>query len=499
MAKNRQRGSITVFFVLFLLVILGVFSYSYFVGKSVDQKIRVANAADTAAYSMASHAAAGLNMIAVNNLAIATSMHVAASSQELSRYYAIGQAIATDVYDVDKAAKMYYEPDDSDYAKTYPTTAKFSGHFMQTAHGLTEINKSIAKYWLLGAFAKGLEQFRSNAPGAIGFPLQVSKANLSDGPNIFRFRYEKLKLTSGPDTMCHAIHASDGLDGRDLATKWAGSPFRSVGVNPLSVLEPVESVARGAMEAANLAFLAGQGVAGARFAAECINISGFFNPNCYKYLTLMYLLSLRIPIPEVEACGLNDEGDYAVQMTNFMEKEAKAKDTEIGFVYPAITTAEDEEEFHKSLQFSAVVGQPQFTSLELNEHPVADGNLCPEEWRFAIHGKDFCGIVSDGFDQEFSRLSNGASGTKLDHETSLISGGVAQTVRAGEGTFVLPGRLRSIWRRIQWAIGQARAVYKPENDDPKPAPRMRLFWPAWKAEMAPVTVREAVFNFFRST
>lgn len=519
---DSERGSITIFFVLFALVMIGVVAYSLYVGRAVDEKIKVDVAADASSLAMASHAAQGLNMIATNNLAVAANLHVMASTTFIGRYYAVARAFLSDIFDLIDIIKMFIPglQDDVDYAKGFAWTAPLNGHFSKTAAGLTSINKKLGTLWLYAAPIKGVEQARLNAPGSIAIPLQIGRLAAGSPEALYAFKYEELGLADAEQTMCQTVSSSHVVSKlkRDAITFWLGGLVDSV-AGGSTVMEVIRL-----FEVPLIALKAGPDAV--------IKINDDFRENCSwiwnpfaclgKIATNPLADVMRmIPFPRWDKCGMpdDDSGNFGKQLKAYAADNA-GEDGAIGFVFPQVDGG-NVQKFEDSLQYAVIVGRPLYIDEELPRQTV-DGvemSKCPAEWKQEVNGREVCSLVLDGID--FGTRTDDKEVSTMD----TASGGVAQAVGRNDGQ---AGALRNAWKRVQWSISQAKAEYEPDikgcptPDNPGGAQRpitdcdpvgsthaavapgnpdqlaakrrMQLLWPAWRSRNATPTMMEAALK-----
>jgi len=526
--QRGERGSITLIFCLLALIIMGAVSYSLYIGESVKDKIKANSASDFSAYAMAGHAASGLNMIATNNLGIGASLHIAAAAPIIARYNAIVQAA---LVSFPKSTKdvwydFNFKTDDSIFASWYEGSQHLSAHFMKTASGLTSINEKIAQYWLIGALPKGLEQMRANVPGAIGLPMRLSHLPGGDLLKFFKYNYPLLKRTSAKNAMCQTIKSSRSINDRNLAIKWLRAPLESVGA-PSALGQSVmmgEKLMRGLGDTINIALKPLKIAADALwYTAGCwIEVPwwGSVNPVCGKIQEFRDAAGVGIPMPEfTNNCGLNYQGDFGEMMENF-SNEVDVESQPIGFIYPDIKTSEDRQLFNDSIGFAVLLGSPSYTQEELPSQASAAGgqvSICPTGWDYTIGNKTYCSRGIGGINRGQLKANHSASNSSIDTtQADVVTGGLAQAT-SPTGAAVNPGGLSSIWKRVQWSLGQAQAIYVPVTSDGDPIfaktdsqspqmpeaelinrAKMQLFWPAWKARLAQPSVYESILSYIKN-
>lgn len=466
---SREAGGITVFFVLFTVVLAGAVAASLYVGRMVDRKIRLGNAADAAAHAMASHGAMGMNMISANNLAVGANLHVGASVPFIGRYYAILKAYLVSS-PIDKPEMLLFSneltAEKASFDDAFDWTKRLTGHYTKTAAGITSVNVQLGKWWLAPALVKGVEGMRLNEPGSIGVPMQVGGARFAS------FKYDQLRLSSPPETMCHTIRSSEVLgDSRNRVSLWLGGSLQTLGV-PSAAMAPIEfgeDIVHAIDKVMILISVPALGVAVAQ-TASCV-AAVFFHPGCLRAARIAKNIAILAtpPVPHFSGCGLSHGGDNAAQFKSFIKDKAEEKNA-IGFIFPYVD-AGTLEAYEKTLQFAQLVGSPLYLAKELE----AQNGACPAEWKFTVGGRTYCSALLDGSD---------------------LDRAVAHQMHA---------RLDDVWSRVQWSIGQAEIAYEPNGGqedamgaDVRKIPSgqkearanrrsMQLFWPAWRARATETT------------
>lgn len=224
--STNERGSITVFFCFFAILIVGAMSYSLYIGQQVERRINLQNTADAAVTSMANHGAIGLNMIASNNLAIGASIHISGSVAILSTYLSIARALTYGIKDVGSDFVSIFSSSVSKIqSDVWNRLAIVPSIYMSTAAGITAFNAFIKDYWLYPAPLRSLEATRLNIPGALSLPLQ--KSRMVPAVTI----YGGIKQTDPHDTVCHAILSSKSVneETRDGFLRWMKGPLITLG------------------------------------------------------------------------------------------------------------------------------------------------------------------------------------------------------------------------------------------------------------------------------
>lgn len=536
--SKDQAGSITLFFLLLIFVIMGALSYSLYVGRSVQEKIKADTAADTAALSMANHTATGLNVISMNNLAVAGNLHVAAAIPFVGRYFAIVNALIINVEAADQYAELMASADSADkssFGSAFDYTQEITGLLMSAAAGNTFLNRTVAKSWFYKTMPNGIQTARMNAPGALVVP--TSLLGIAQADRSMTMQVQKLAQTNVEDAMCHAVTSSElgiGND-RDSFVFWLRGLLQSVKVpdildGALSLIQTFEGAAQGVA-----AFLGGKvdesikeradevsRLTGGLKCDEVPDTWGWYvdhhgrkrktpdreamEGHCAKIKELgekkaeMESFSL---VPSFGSCGLaGSSGNFGSQAKAFADKFSK--ETDIGFIYPSITNDGDLQAFQKSINHGIVLAKPLFLKEELPKSSDGKRTQCPQEWKStAPGGESVCDALLDGIDMGMVSTST----TTKSYQTA--SGGVGTAVGTSQAG---DGKLRDTFSRTQWAIGEAKAQFRPGDGDPDLAAtynlnpsthastfhnrtRHQLFWPAWRGVNAPISGLGDVLNF----
>lgn len=171
-----KKGSITILFIGFALVLIGVMSLSFVVGGRVSQTLHAQIATDASAQAMGAHAAQGLNMIAINNQGIAAGLHLNHSLLLVAYYMMAGRAFLYGASDLFKDLVLTASKRDlfaNQIQKDVLTPfEKLGQYFIGASAGLTLYNKVLRDHWLSMAPGKAIEFARLNEPGALVFPFQ---------------------------------------------------------------------------------------------------------------------------------------------------------------------------------------------------------------------------------------------------------------------------------------------------------------------------------------
>jgi len=508
---TNNQGNITVCFLFLIGIIAGAFNYSLFVGRKVDDKMKLQHGSDLAALSMASHTSHAMNMIATNNLAIGASLHIAAASQFVGRYQSIIKTLMYNTNDTNLYDKQNFLNDHSD---SYNSSAVVSSIYIKTAKNLTSVNKNLVGHWLKGAIHKSYEQLNLNLPGPLALPIQMDK-----DPGDLNFTLPNLYSTTAKDAMCQTIKSSINVPNRDDYIKWLKAPLESMGLDGSSLdsLSQLESTATSMHSNFKNQIKVQLDLLQPEYKTKCKPQNGNGNNS---NLTEVEALQLQrwcqsfeywtnenssIPAPKFSGCGINYEGDLAQQfqffsfnetdfITHDSEGQARIKfchvagnnsnqvfletalpgyvsghikthqydhlgncqilgtserEFDIGFVVPKISTPEEAENFEQSLNFGLLAMLPSLSQSDLP-------SSCPDGWR----------------DEKSNRCHHAI---------------------AGEDIFLKLRENQDLWEKMLWSYSEAKAYFSPTESDPQTgvmsspedydAIKARLFWPAWKSRL----------------
>lgn len=256
--KNK-KGSVIFFFLAFFLVCTGFISLSLFVGSRVHHQIKVSQAADAAARAGAAHESVGLNMIAANNLAIASALQINHSLLLMAYYGGLVRAlmygVADGIVDLADAFQELLNLGHQIQEDVFDRFNTIGSQFYKASKGLSTYNMKIRDYWVYLALFKVIELGRLNDPGSLTIPFK------GDGQGIpfVGFKYSptksgEKKLTdkymfnsSAYDAICltTALAAPDDA-GHDSMIEWITGPLKSFATKgtdvAASILDGIGSV-----------------------------------------------------------------------------------------------------------------------------------------------------------------------------------------------------------------------------------------------------------------
>ena len=507
---NNQKGSLTIFFLLFLGVIFFVTSLGLYVGRSTSLKIKLVNAADSSVMSMGNHYAGGLNLISAQNIAIGAQIHTASAMNFFGRYWALGEALTcTGIKDLlsgvfigkpeCSSVALYLAlgnpaaDNDKKFGKIFKFTKIISAVFMQSAVGLTRMNQTIADTWFIDTSFQGIENLRKNAPGAVAIPFKGLFSDSKKKPSpTFNFKSNQLKTSNVEALFCHSISSSKAIGSmRDTAMFWVEGWVNSVTNSPINkiikLLKDAEHLLR------NLPIL---------FASELDKIDEKLFGSLRKSLNVAHTEcnsknaaakgvkticnaysvaskkseiaknALNLLIPSFGECGLNDgfgtknilnSGNYGKQAQSFFDHQGRG--SELGFMYPDLNTEAELAQWHNDHEIQLMALRP--TSILMPDNQ-SESN-CPHEWIIqATSGKKICNAPMSNLDfNQFEKFN--------------------------------PQKILS---RYQVALSHVAVQYDPTNDDPRAAStegyisiadainrsRFQLFWPAWRPKLQDVSL-----------
>jgi len=233
--SHSERGSVTLFFLAFVLVIFSAISLSVFIGGRVHHQIRTDQAADASAQASAAQTSQGLNMIAVNNLGIASAIQIQNSFLLMAYYVGILRALAYSYIDLgeDLVGLSMGKKIQTDVFDLFNNFARV---FTQAAQGLTTYNQKIRSYWMYLAPLKALEFGKLNDPGAIVLPFR-GEGGQSQLIPFAGFSFEgseqkdnqALYTSRADDAICVVTSTNPGGDvDPDSMIDWLMGPFSTL-------------------------------------------------------------------------------------------------------------------------------------------------------------------------------------------------------------------------------------------------------------------------------
>jgi len=510
---NNQRGQITIYFLLFIGVVLAALNYSMTVARVTTEKIEDVTASDLASKSLTDHNSAGFNLMSTNNIAIGAALHISASTQFISRYQSILKTLSYNQGDGNKLDKVNLI---NDHDPLFEDSRALSGHLVESAKSITTFNKNIVQNWIQAGADTAFQIYRLNKAGSL--PI-ITMGNRPAGESDLM--YQRLNLSSMSNAYCHTIKSSQNMNNRNKASLWLNQIYESTGGNH-NLPQKVDALENSTKQAVL--------TASTNVKNTLQSYQQDFNSNCHnwdkrnlpeqQYLwckTYAWWSSNNqdIPFPEFQDCGLNYNGDLAGQseffttnnssivsngngqprikfchinpsrqgdlmtaqpsivlghleqhpedyLGNCRPDNGNLEEYDIGFIYPDINSKEDYDEFQQSLHFSLLANSPLLNESEIN-------TTCPEGYR---------------------------------EETS----GVCTYNTSGHDVLFAPHKEENLWQRSSWSYSESQSTYRPSVDDPQGAiindpsvefmkARMQMFWPAWTSakstpEMLPRIISE---------
>lgn len=506
--SRRDRGSVTVLFVMMACILVGAVSYSLIVGHEVEQRMKEQNATEASSLAMANHAAQGLNMIAANNLSIGASIQIMEASTQLAAYLAAIRLIAYDMDDLaEDMAAIGSTSQGPIQSLIYSKMRYMTMPFVSIATGITKLNDTLYDYWLYGAPMRGIEVARVNVPGSVMLPFQASQIG---GKMESIWRYRGMSVTGPANTYCHAIRATPPSGGPVEISKIVDvltAPLQTVG-------GPVKGLA----DAMHFIAHIGDGI---------FRIIGKFGLPTFGFNTnhdhcgtdLKFKMELSIPVPgglqkwlglpskitlfDIQQDFLMQElgsqaGFFAQkssfqqnmplgnsQMGNPQDRLAKSRAQgsrrqSLGFLYPNRDSGVDGRPyalFQDSVDMIGLVVSPIRAAAKMGPQG------CPAEWQ--RDGRcDQTGLAGFG--------GAGEGSGKYD-DFNAASGGLNDLLKAAPASTTGPaGELDGFMSRLKYRTAQAKPEFLPSEDeaiDPKAAYRLTAerapkelttFWPAWR-------------------
>lgn len=153
--SNRKSGYITVLFCVLSIFLAWGLYYNIYTASSVQKTIHLQNSVDTATYAMGVRAAQGLNYIGVNNISIASALHITASIPLIAAYLTIAKAI-TESAVLKTANKLFHTavkmitPKKFDSSIGQDIWMKFkpvAEYFMKIAESSSTFNNELVQGW----------------------------------------------------------------------------------------------------------------------------------------------------------------------------------------------------------------------------------------------------------------------------------------------------------------------------------------------------------------
>ncbi len=253
---KSQSGNISVMFCCIAVLLTVGLYYNVYIANSVNNLIRLQNSSDFSTYALGATASKGLNYISVNNIAIASSLHIASSVPIIASYVTLMKVVSQTSPEI--ATNLV----SGGYQSYWDRLKPFASSYMKIAAGASLFNESIVKSWLGYSLRKAEDIFKRNMGGldsVISFeketpeqedpPLIIDnmydeKVNLGNykidkiqklidilktGKNkldsLYSFGYEGISMMTSKDTVRMAFDASKSVMGETRSSPffWAST------------------------------------------------------------------------------------------------------------------------------------------------------------------------------------------------------------------------------------------------------------------------------------
>jgi hypothetical protein len=209
---KNDKGSALLTFLFFFPIIVGCIIFSLYVGERSKDQVRVSQLSQLSSDALASHSSQGLNMIAVNNQAIAASLQVHNSTLIISYYGGLVRAMLYGIDDAIKDAVKNLASSVTEFSKfpgigsqiqedIFDLFNNYAAFFINNASGLTLYNQKLSRFWNYGALSSGTFVTTSNSPTAIALPLQGDQEEGGFIPYT-GFGYKYLETSTTEDAIC---------------------------------------------------------------------------------------------------------------------------------------------------------------------------------------------------------------------------------------------------------------------------------------------------------
>ena len=253
---KKQSGYVTVLFCCISVLLIGGLYYNVFIANSVKNLIRLQNSSDIASYTLGVKSAKGLNYISVNNVAIASSLHIGGAVPILASYLTLIKAATQNSAQIETDQWSSYSGDHG-FQKIWSRLKPLASSYLKIAAGATAFNESLVSSWLGYSLIKAMDIFKKNDhdDGAdISFSketvtrkesLRINRmygkrvsnddtwlgklSKVKDVGSIVKkyksyinFRYDGLETMNSKDSLCRTFQASQEMLGnkRDDPFYW---------------------------------------------------------------------------------------------------------------------------------------------------------------------------------------------------------------------------------------------------------------------------------------
>ncbi|TNF31371.1 MAG: hypothetical protein EP319_02300 [Deltaproteobacteria bacterium] len=510
---KNEKGQITIYFLLFIGVVLAALNYSMTVARVTTEKIEDITAGDLAAKTLTDHSSAGFNLISTNNIAVGAALHISASTQFISRYQSILKTLSYGQADTNKLDKVNFMKDQD---PLFEEALALSGHLTESAKSITTFNKEIVSNWLQAGANKAYESYKLNKAGSLPI-ITVGNKAAGDGD----LHYQRLNLSSLSNAFCHTIKSSRNMVNRNKPSIWLEQIYKSMNgqTNLPSKVDALESGTKMAVANGESSIKTQLSHYSVEFNAKC---RSWENKNmteqdylwCKTY-AFWSNNNIEYPFPEFENCGLNYGGDLAGQSEFFATNEVNIVSNGNG--QPRITFCH----INPSRQGDLMTAQPSIVLGHLEQHPEDYLGVCrpnggnPEEFDIGFIYPDINSLADyDDFQRSlhFSILSSSPLLNEDEIKTTCPQGlkdtktGVCTYNPSGYDVLFSPHKEENLWQRSNWSYSESKSVYSPSGNDPQEAivkdpnneymkARMQMFWPSWTSrkntpEMLPRIISE---------
>jgi hypothetical protein len=510
--KNEQ-GQITIYFLLFIGIVLAALNYSLTVARVTTEKIEDITAGDLAAKTLTDHSSAGFNLISTNNIAVGAALHISASTQFISRYKSI---LKTMSYGQGDASKLDSVNLMNDQDPLFEEALALSGHLTESAKSITSFNKNIVMNWLQAGADKAFESYKLNKTGSL--PI-ITVGNKTAGDSDLH--YQRLNLSSLSNAYCHTIKSSRNMVDRNRPSVWLEQIHKSLNgqTNLPAKVDALENGTKQAIANAENSIKTHLSQYALEFNSKCRSWENkHMNEQDYlwcKTYAFWANNNIEYPFPEFEDCGLNYGGDLAAQSEFFASNKVSIVSQANG--QPRITFCH----INPAREGDLMTAQPSIVLGHLEQHPEDYLGVCrpnggnPEEYDIGFIYPDINSLEDyNDFQRSlhFSFLSNSPLLNESEVKTTCPQGmkdsktGVCTYNPSGYDILFAAHKEENLWQRSSWSYSESKSVYTPSGDDPQNAvvndpvneykkAKMQMFWPSWTSrkntpEMLPRIISE---------
>ncbi len=258
-----QSGNISVMFCCIAVLLTVGLYYNVYIANSVKNLIRLQNSSDFSTYALGATASKGLNYISINNIAIASSLHIASSVPIIASYVTLMKVVSQ------TSPQIATDLVSGGYQSNWNRLKPFASSYMKIAAGASLFNESIAKSWLGYSLTKAEDIFQKNMgdlESNISFekesPQQEDPPMIIDNvydekinqaiyrvdkvkklkdtietsknklDSLYSFRYEGISMMGSKDSVRMAFDASESVmgDTRSSPFFWASTVLPKSGL-----------------------------------------------------------------------------------------------------------------------------------------------------------------------------------------------------------------------------------------------------------------------------